>query len=71
MSDAKSIKEADPESMKELGNSYDTTIGAARNYLKNKNRNHRNNLYRRRYDIVDELIAELENERQNLGEKKE
>ncbi len=56
--------------MMELAGSYDTTISAAGNYLRNKNRNHRNPIYRRRYDIVDELITELENERKNLEVKK-
>ena len=62
-------KNLDPESMIDLRRAYDKAIRAATAYLRPKNREHRNAIYRRRYDIVDELITTMEKDYRLLGEK--
>jgi hypothetical protein len=62
-------KNLDPESMIDLRRAYEKTIRTAKQYLRPKNRSHRNAIYRRRYDIVEELIQTLEVDYKFLGEK--
>ncbi len=62
-------KNLDPQSLMELQKAYRETIGLAGSYLENKNRSHRNAIYRRRYDIVEELIQTLEKDYSVLQEK--
>jgi hypothetical protein len=62
-------KNLDPKSLGELNRAYETAIGAARDYLKDKDREHRNPVYRRRYDTVASLITDMDEDYSALKKK--
>ncbi len=67
--DAPDGKNLDPRSMGELRRANETALSAARDYLNGKNREHSNPVYRRRYDIVVELITNMDEDGKALGKK--
>ena len=60
-------KNVDPASLHTLRKMYGELLGAANTYLKGKNRKHKNALYRRRYDIVESMIATIEKDYSTLN----
>ena len=61
--DGKNVSPADLIGLRRL---YGEAFRASGSYLKDKNRQHKNALYRRRYDIVEELMQTLEKDYNGL-----
>ncbi len=59
-----------PKDMESLRISYDEALRSCLSYLKGKNRKHSNMKYRRRYNVVEDIIKQLEQDYGALSEKK-
>lgn len=62
-------KNLDPANMKRLSEAYDAAIASATDYLRDKDREHDNPIYRRRYDTVEQLIEAMNEDRAKLAKK--